>query len=226
MERVRSRCGYIHGIEVDPEGTRGGLCLAWRNEISVTLQSFSKRYVDVMIDDSEVRGKWRFTGFYGSPYTQDRDKFGAMLRNLYTDRGVANGEWLNLFAEARISYLVHSFSDHCPLLINTGKVDKLLNKKLFKFEAWWIMEESFVQEVKNIWESSSGNLLEKLDTLKESLVRWAGRIRIARRGHKDLLMAKLSELEEANRDDDNLAEMIDIKIQLNLEFDKDEHYWE
>lgn len=31
---------------------------------------------------------------------------------------------------------------------------------------------------------------------------------------------------EADRDDAHLAETIDTKIQLNLEIDKDEHYWE
>lgn len=73
MEKVRFRYGHSHGIEVDLDDTRGGLCLAWRNETSVTLQSFSKRHIDVMINDSEVRGVWRFMGFYGSPYTHDRE---------------------------------------------------------------------------------------------------------------------------------------------------------
>ncbi|KAH1040058.1 hypothetical protein J1N35_041801 [Gossypium stocksii] len=83
MERVRYRCGYVNGIEVDPKGTRGGLCLAWRNEIGVTLQSYSKRHIDVMVDNDEVKGRWRFTGFYGSSYVQDRDISWADLRNLY-----------------------------------------------------------------------------------------------------------------------------------------------
>lgn len=72
IEKVRFMCGFSHGIKIDLEGTRG-LCLAWRNETSVTLQSFSKRHIDVMINDSEVRGVWRFMGFYGSPYTHDRE---------------------------------------------------------------------------------------------------------------------------------------------------------
>ncbi|KAK5775145.1 hypothetical protein PVK06_043014 [Gossypium arboreum] len=53
-------------------------------------------------------------------------------------------------------------------------------------------------------ETSSGNLLQKLDNLKE---------------------ARLSELIEAERDDFNLAEMNDTKIQLNFEIEKNEHYW-
>lgn len=74
-----------------------------------------------------------------------------------------------MFPEVTILHLIHFFFDHCPLLINTRKDEKWSNKKVFKFEAWWIMEESFGEEVKNIWETSSGNLLQKLDNLKECL---------------------------------------------------------
>lgn len=41
MERVRRRCGFVNGIEVDPERTKGGLCLAWRNDVNISLKSFS-----------------------------------------------------------------------------------------------------------------------------------------------------------------------------------------
>ncbi|KAA3479327.1 Endonuclease/exonuclease/phosphatase [Gossypium australe] len=84
MERIRYSCGYINGIEVDPEGTRGGLCLAWKQGVSVTLRQFSERHIDAVIDDDELRGKWRFTGFYGSPYEHDRSNSWAELRSLYT----------------------------------------------------------------------------------------------------------------------------------------------
>ncbi|KAK5832121.1 hypothetical protein PVK06_015921 [Gossypium arboreum] len=88
MKRERYNCGYPHGVEVDPEGMRRGLCLAWRKEICVTLKSFSKRHIDVLIDDSEVSCEWRFTGFYGSPYAQDRDASWTVLRNLSTGEGI------------------------------------------------------------------------------------------------------------------------------------------
>lgn len=57
MEKVRHRCGYVNGFEVDPIGTREGLCLAWRNEICIELGSFSKRHIDVMVEDNEVKEK-------------------------------------------------------------------------------------------------------------------------------------------------------------------------
>ncbi|KAA3460602.1 reverse transcriptase [Gossypium australe] len=84
MERIRHRCGYVNGIEVDSEGTRGGLCLAWKWGVNVTLRQFFKRHIDVVIDDDEAKGKWRFTGFYGSPYERNRNNSWEELRSLYT----------------------------------------------------------------------------------------------------------------------------------------------
>ncbi|KAA3482102.1 reverse transcriptase [Gossypium australe] len=55
---------------------------------------------------------------------------------------------------------------------------------------------------------------------------WAKRICLDRKRRKEFLSSKLNELTEAERSDDNLAELIDTKLQLNLEIDKDEHYWE
>lgn len=43
MERIRVSCGYNNGIDVDVEGSRGRLSLGWKDNIEVSLQSFSKR---------------------------------------------------------------------------------------------------------------------------------------------------------------------------------------
>lgn len=51
----------------------------------VLLQSFSKRHIDVVIEEIDEGYKWRFTGFYGSPYQQDRDEAWNLLRQLRTD---------------------------------------------------------------------------------------------------------------------------------------------
>lgn len=82
MERVRRSCGFANGIEVDSEGTRGGLCMAWKNDIVIILRSFSKRHIDVIVDDAEISGKWRLTGFYCTPYVRDREDSWAALKTL------------------------------------------------------------------------------------------------------------------------------------------------
>lgn len=88
MERIRHRCGFANGIEVDSEGTRGGLCLAWQNDINITLQNFSKRHIDVMVADDERDTSWRLTGFYGSPYAHDREDSWAVLKSLWKNEKI------------------------------------------------------------------------------------------------------------------------------------------
>ncbi|KAA3484939.1 hypothetical protein EPI10_006990 [Gossypium australe] len=54
MEKIRRQCGFFNGIDVSTIGTRGGLSLDWRSEVSVVLRSFSNNHIDVNIEDSEV----------------------------------------------------------------------------------------------------------------------------------------------------------------------------
>ncbi|KAA3466680.1 reverse transcriptase [Gossypium australe] len=82
MERVRRRCGFMCGVEVEAEGSRGGLCLAWKEDIQVNLRSFSKWRIDVIIKEDDMLGEWRFTGIYGSPYLKEKTTVWSLLRRL------------------------------------------------------------------------------------------------------------------------------------------------
>ncbi len=44
---------FLYGIEVEAEGTRGGLCLAWRTDMDIMLRSYSKRHIDVLVEDNK-----------------------------------------------------------------------------------------------------------------------------------------------------------------------------
>ncbi|KAH1120798.1 hypothetical protein J1N35_003958 [Gossypium stocksii] len=55
---------------------------------------------------------------------------------------------------------------------------------------------------------------------------WSDGIRHSRKAKKEVLYSKLTNLLEDERSADNLAELIDNKVALNLEIEKDEHYWE
>ncbi|KAG8488043.1 hypothetical protein CXB51_018736 [Gossypium anomalum] len=70
-----------------PWRSRGGLGLAWRGDSNVRLQSFSKRHIDVIIEEEGERIKWRFTGFYRSLYSEGRDEAWNLLRQLGNDGG-------------------------------------------------------------------------------------------------------------------------------------------
>lgn len=65
-----------------------------------------------------------------------------------------------------------------------------------------------------------------MDELKEILSKWAQHVKRRREGINCHLKIRLEELVIAERDEKNIADLIDIKIKLNLEIDKDGAYWE
>ncbi|KAK8292448.1 hypothetical protein V6Z11_D06G123400 [Gossypium hirsutum] len=79
---VRHKCGFPNGIDVDSDGRSGGLSLGWRSDCKVSLQSFSMRHINVMVDE-DIDGKiWRCTGFYGAPKESQREASWNLLRSL------------------------------------------------------------------------------------------------------------------------------------------------
>lgn len=139
---------------------------------------------------------------------------------------MANTEWISLFSDVKAQHLVHSFSDHCPILIDTKKETRRQNENIFRIENWWFLEDLFVAEAEQLWKMTPGNFLQKTKILMKGLENWAGKIQNKKNRKKKLLTTKLSELLDAERDDINMEEMIDTKIQLNMEFEKEERYWE
>ncbi|KAA3464506.1 reverse transcriptase [Gossypium australe] len=132
------------------------------------------------------------------------------------ERGVATNRWLELFPNARIEYLTHSFSDHCPILLNTlgeAKHDLLYNSGNFRFEAKWCLDSSFENLVRGWWADSTGSIPDRLEDMGYRMYDWS------RNSKRD---------EKRRRDisDDTLAEITDLQLELNLEADKEELYWE
>lgn len=86
------------------------------------------------------------------------------------------------------------------------------------------MEESFEKEVQRIWDDAIGDIFAKLECVKEGFRKWAANVRRKRKGNKKDLTKKLGELLEREIDDDSIVEIIDTKIHLNFEIDRDELY--
>ncbi|KAA3474191.1 reverse transcriptase [Gossypium australe] len=269
MEKVRKSCGLFNGIDVEAEGTRGGLSLAWKDDIVVTLRSFSKWHMDVLIKEDGNQEDWRFTGPYGSPYLRDQNLVWNLLKRLsqegnypwlvardfneimYSfekkgwlprdhkrmeifretnikerlDRGVANDKWRNLFPLGNIHHLPNSTSDHCLLLISTDHASRIFRVRDFHFEVWWTIEDTFEATRKEFWESSSELLVDKLRNLQIGLTKWANTIKGKKGELRKQLTKELETLIKEDRDDDTLSNIIDTKIHLNLEIEKDEAYW-
>ena len=50
-KELRFRLGFQNAFAVKSEGLSGGLALYWNNESTVSLKSFSKTHIDVMIQN-------------------------------------------------------------------------------------------------------------------------------------------------------------------------------
>lgn len=181
------------------------------------MEAFRKVLEDCELRDMRFSGSW-FTCERGNlPETNIQEQL---------DRGVAIDDWLSLFLKFQIRHMPHSFSDHCPLFITTKHEDNGRINRSFKFEAWWVLEETFILEVRYIWEITTRDLLSKFESLKRGLKKWAEKIQYSRKGKKDALILKLEKLVENERNDEALTKLIDTKIQLNFDIEKDERYWE
>ncbi|KAA3480901.1 reverse transcriptase [Gossypium australe] len=165
-------------------------------------------------------------GYSGTWFTWERGNLLETNIRKRLDRGVANDRWMVLFPRGNVQHLPYTTSDHCPLLINIDNVVSPPRSRRFHFESWWILEESLEGIVRDCWASSSAPLVGKLELLQVCLKKWACGIKNIKEGLKRKLNDDLEVLLQKERDDDTLAHIIDTKIHLNMEIEKDEMYWE
>ncbi|KAA3486448.1 reverse transcriptase [Gossypium australe] len=159
--------------------------------------AFRKVLEDCNLNDLGFRGRW---------FTWERGKFSSTNIRERLDRGVATLNWLELFPSFQVDHLTHSFSDHCPILLDTVGVERLDDKdhfNNFRFEAKRCLESTFEELVRGWWTDSVGNIPNRLEYLGQKMQAWS-----------------------KNVSDDILAEIAEAQLDLNLEADKEELFWE
>lgn len=70
-------------VVVEARGHSGGIALLWRNKDEVTLCSYSKNHIDVIVLPQDGM-KYRLTGVYGEPDRSRREDTWCLIRNLAT----------------------------------------------------------------------------------------------------------------------------------------------
>lgn len=78
---------------------------------------------------------------------------------------------MNVFPNAWIKHFPHSFSNHCPLLLNTARDKGVRKATTFKFEEWWTLEKSLEGEIKRIWDKFVGSIFDKMESLSIGLIK-------------------------------------------------------
>ncbi|CAH9112360.1 unnamed protein product [Cuscuta epithymum] len=79
---LREKLGFEHSFVVESVGLSGGLCLLWRDYVTLHVYANSLHYIDCLLCIEEGELEWRFTGFYGCPERNRRRESWSMLRSL------------------------------------------------------------------------------------------------------------------------------------------------
>ncbi|GMI76000.1 hypothetical protein HRI_001269300 [Hibiscus trionum] len=182
------------------------------------MDNFAAALNECSLDDIGYSGPW---------FTWEKGQFEETNIRERLDRGVGNPTWWDLFPHFNLSHMPHSFSDHCPLLLNTDSRQKSSNLiSHFRFEAAWLLEDSCEEEVKHLWESTAGLVPHRLQQLSQGLELWFKRIRKEKNITMADLRKKLSHLQNLHPSDDALEEITNVKLAMNLQIDREEVYWE
>jgi hypothetical protein len=94
------KLGYDSLSVHESDGQSGGLLMFWCTETKIKVQSVTKNFIDVVIEDDT---EWRFTGVYGEPSWNQKHITWDALRNLH---GQFQMPWLALgdFNEILFNY--------------------------------------------------------------------------------------------------------------------------
>ncbi|XP_068339108.1 uncharacterized protein [Pyrus communis] len=98
-------------------------------------------------------------GFHGSAFTWRGLRRGEWVEERL-DRVLANERWQECWPNSHVVHGMDLASDHCPIILNSSIVGPK-GRKLFRFEAYWAMEEECKELVKNCWEGRQHEIREK-----------------------------------------------------------------
>lgn len=65
MKKVWKSWCFVNRIDVSSDDTKGGLSLCWKQCCIISLHTFSRNHIDVMVEDGLNGNIWSFVGFYG-----------------------------------------------------------------------------------------------------------------------------------------------------------------
>ncbi|XP_056697297.1 uncharacterized protein [Spinacia oleracea] len=83
LERVRSKCGFVHGVCLNSDGRSGGMGLWWR-DIAMKVCSFSSHHIEAEVWGEDNIPKWRAIGIYGWAETEEKHRTWELMTTLKT----------------------------------------------------------------------------------------------------------------------------------------------
>ncbi|KAL4386718.1 hypothetical protein GQ457_09G000940 [Hibiscus cannabinus] len=125
------------------------------------------------------------------------------------------------------SGIPHSNTDpeHFDTLMGAGEEDVPLDQPE-ALKPSWLLEESCEEEVRRIWNESIGTVPERLRSVSRGLDRWFRILQRKKRVSIKNLRDRIDTLNAQVVSDDVLGDIVEAKLTLNIELDKEELYWE
>jgi hypothetical protein len=111
-------------------------------------------------------------GYNGPAYTWTNKRFTTNPTFECLDHCLANIEWCTQFPTADVYHLPMMRSDHAPIFM-VLQSNRAKEKRLFRFENFWLAENDFKQIVKQSWNLSRNTYFQrKLQYLATDLKVW------------------------------------------------------
>ncbi|KAK8579615.1 hypothetical protein V6N12_069929 [Hibiscus sabdariffa] len=88
MEHIRKKCGFLNGLDISSDRRSGGLSIGWKNDVSISVRSFSVHHIDFLVSEDNGSTQWRLTSFCGAPTVQDRVHAWSLMRRLNDSPGI------------------------------------------------------------------------------------------------------------------------------------------
>jgi hypothetical protein len=108
-------------------------------------------------------------GYNGPAYTWTNKRFTTNPTFECLDHCLANIEWCTQFPTADVYHLPMMRSDHAPIFM-VLQSNRAKEKRLFRFENFWLAENDFKQIVKQSWNLSRNTYFQTSPSKKSSCI--------------------------------------------------------
>uniref|UniRef100_A0A803PQ00 Uncharacterized protein n=1 Tax=Cannabis sativa TaxID=3483 RepID=A0A803PQ00_CANSA len=161
----------------------------------------------------------------GHPYTWEMHRGEPNWTEVRLDRAMANPAWIQVYPMASLYNLLHSTSDHSPILLECVKRSSVVENKRFRFENAWLKEPICYQIINDCWNSSvEADIFQKITCCSKQLVDWGKTITGDFKQRIGICRRELDQL-KSKTDEVSAQRYKEVKEKLLVILDQREAYW-